>query len=179
LKPITEAVTFRFEQGIVRQLRLEAEHKKINTNTLLNQIVISHIEWHANATKAGFIPMRKALLKELFDSITQDNVDRIAARVARHVNDETMVIMSKNVSTQSILEVIDRWIRICGFNYHHEVNEEKDTGYQHTYVIQHDMGMNWSRYLAKLFEESFSEFMKSKPETTVTENTLLIAMSLK
>jgi hypothetical protein len=175
----TEAVTFRFEQGILRQLRLEAQYKQINTNTLLNQIVTSHLEWHANATKAGFIPVRKTLLKELFDSITKDDVDRIAVRIAQHVNDETMLITSRNVSVQSILEVIERWIRMCGFNYHHKVDEDKNGGYRHTYVIQHDIGMNWSRYLAGLFEESVSEFMTCKPETTITENTLFIAISLK
>lgn len=172
-------MTFRFDKEILHQLRLEAQHKKINTNMLLNQIVAAHLEWHTNATKAGFIPVRKAFLKEIFNSISKDEVDRIAARVAQHVNDETMLIISKNVSARSVLEVIERWIRACSFNYRHEIDEGKDGEQRHTFVIQHDMGMNWSRYLSRLFEESVSEYLICNPETSATENTLFIAISLK
>lgn len=179
MKESTEAATFRFDQATLDQLRLEAEHKQINLNTLLNQIVRAHLEWHANAAKAGFVPIRRGLITELFDSMSRDQVDKIAVSMAKRLSEETLMIMTKRVTGESILEIIDRWIRVSGFNYHHEVKQDSEHYPQHVYVIQHDMGANWSYYLARLFEEAVSEFMKVKPEVGATENALYIAMSFK
>lgn len=151
------------------QLRLEAEQKQINLNTLLNQIVRSHIEWYANAARAGFIPIRKGVIKRLFDSLTKEQVDALAEDVARGLTDETMMIMTKERTEESIFELFERWIRVSGFNYRHEISEDS-----RILIIQHNMGENWSHYLSRLMEHAASGFMNIKPETQITENALFI-----
>lgn len=165
----TEAATFRFDKTILDQLRIEAEQKQINLNTLLNQIARSHVEWHANAARAGFIPIRKGLVKRLFDPLTKEQIDALAEDVSRGLTDETMMIMTKERTEESIFELFERWIRVSGFNYHHEISEDG-----RIFVIQHNMGENWSRYVSRIIEHAASEFRNVKPDIQVTENALFI-----
>lgn len=95
MSQFTEAATFRFDRDILDQLKLEARQKQIKLNTLINQIVRSHIEWHANAAKAGFIPVRKQLVKKLFSLLTEEQVQAIASSIGRELTDETMFIMAR------------------------------------------------------------------------------------
>lgn len=177
MKESTEAATFRFDRAILEQLKLEARHKQISLNTLLNQIVRAHLEWHSNAARAGFVPVRKTVITKLFDSLTPEQIDVLARNGARGLADETLLIMSKKRSGASILEVTERWIRVAGFSYHHEVGPDDNNN--HMYVIQHNMGRNWSYYLARLFEEATSEFVAARPDVEATENALYITVAFK
>jgi hypothetical protein len=163
----TEAATFRFDKTILDQLRIEAEQKQINLNTLLNQIVRSHVEWHANAARAGFIPIRKGLIKRLFEPLTKEQIDALAEGVSLGLTDETMLIVMKERTEESAFQLLERWIRVSGFNYHHEINEDS-----RIFVIQHNMGKNWSYYVSLIIEHAASEFRNVKPDIQVTENAL-------
>lgn len=49
---------------------------------------------------------------------------------------------------------------------------------RHVYIIRHDMGRNWSHYLAGLFEEESSGLVILKPDTEVTETAVLISLKI-
>lgn len=165
----TEAITFRFDKTMLDKLRLEAEQKQISLNTLLNQVVRSHIEWHANAARAGFVPIRRGVLKLLFDPLTKEQVSALAESAARDLTDETMMIMTRRRTEESVFELLERWIRVAGFNYRHEIS-----GDARIFVIQHNMGGNWSYYISHLIEHAISEFATVKPDTQTTENAVFI-----
>lgn len=165
----TEAITFRFDKTMLNQLRAEAEQKQISLNTLLNHVVRSHIEWHANAARAGFVPIRREVLKWLFDQLTKEQVNTLAEGVAQGLTDETMMIMTRKRTEESIFELLERWIRVAGFNYRHEIS-----GDARIFIIQHNMGGNWSHYISKLIEHAAAEFVTVKPDIQTTENAVFI-----
>lgn len=41
------------------------------------------------------------------------------------------------------------------------------------------MGMNWSHYLARLFEEASAGLAACKPETEVTETAVLVSLRIE
>jgi hypothetical protein len=109
--------------------------------------------------------------------LTIEQIDEMAVDVARRLTDETMLIMSKKISAESIFELLERWLRFSGFNFHHETEEYN---HRHTYVVQHNMGRHWSYYLARLLEEAVSEFAEGvPPDVDATENALYIRLSIK
>ena len=57
----SESVTFRIDSKALKNLRREADQKEISTNTLINQIIKDHLNWHSNAAKAGFVAVRRPL----------------------------------------------------------------------------------------------------------------------
>ena len=77
------------------------------------------------------------------------------------------MLLRNEYNIESALDVIETWIKISGYPYRHEVNYT-----QHSYVIQHDMGKNWSLYLAELFRNLFEEFGLKRVEFDLTHNSL-------
>jgi hypothetical protein len=76
---------------------------------------------------------------------------------------------------ESALDLIETWIRISGYPYRHEVdNNTNNNSYTtvHSYIIQHHMGRKWSLYLSELYRCSFQEFGLGKVYFDITDNML-------
>jgi hypothetical protein len=95
----------------------------------------------------------------------------LAEYVAISANKDTMLLMKNEYTVKSDLEFLESWIKISGYSYRHQ--ETNNGQNKHSYVIQHDMGMKWSIYLASLYQFLFDELgLKKKIEFDKTENTL-------
>jgi hypothetical protein len=178
----SETTTFRFDSGTMRSLRQEAKQKDISTNTLLNQIVKEHLKWHANASKAGFIAVRRLLITSLISNLSEQEIVSVAEHVAKNTNKDTILLLENEYTMKSALEFIEDWIKISGYNYRHEeINDGKN---RHMYVIHHDMGIKWSIYLANLYQFLFDEVKKDYNEKRriiefeKTENTLAFTVDV-
>jgi hypothetical protein len=79
---------------------------------------------------------------------------------------------------KSALDFIESWIKISGYTYRHE--ETNDGQNRHLYVIQYDMRIKWSIYLANLYQLLFDELRKNKRriEFDKTENTLAFTVDI-
>jgi uncharacterized protein (DUF4415 family) len=142
----TESVTLRLDKDVLDRLRKESNDKQISFNTLSNQIFIQHLNWHAHATKAGFISIRKSLLINMLEKMPEQEVLRMAEDSARKESKNFILMLRNEYSVTSALDVLETWLKIVGYSYRHEVK-----GTEHSYIIQHDMGRKWSLYLSKLF----------------------------
>jgi hypothetical protein len=136
-------------------------------NTLVSQILRQHTHWHSNAAKAGFISERKALLINLIDRLSEKEIADVAEDIAKKETKDFVLLLRNQYNIESSLDVIETWIRISGHPYRHEVSHTK-----HSYIIQHDMGRNWSLYLAELYQYLFEEFELKKVDFDVNANTL-------
>lgn len=172
----TEPSTFRIDTTLLEQLKLEAERKQINLNALVSQILKFHVEWHAKAVMAGYVPIRKALVRAVVDSLTEEQINNIGNVYSRDLLEATLIITGKKPSSESVFELLDKWVRASGFEYHREIDKEND---RMVYVIQHNIGMNWSRLLARVLGQATSLFTGNKPDFVAADNTLFIALNLK
>ena len=139
---------------------------------MLNQIVKEHLNWHANAPKAGFVAVRRLLITNLISYLSEQEIISVAENVAKTTNKDSILLLEKEYTMKSALDFIESWIRISGYTYRHE--EIDDGQNRHIYLIQHDMGIKWSIYLANLYQFLFDELKKDKTriEFEKTENTL-------
>ena len=167
----SESVTFRIDSKALKNLRREAEQKDISTNILVNQIIKEHINWHSNAAKAGFIAVRRPFASKIINNLTEQEIISLAEYVAKTANKDAILLIKKEYTIKSALDFLETWIKISGYPYRHE---ETNNGHnKHPYVIQHDMGMKWSIYLASLYQFLFDELgINKKIEFDKTENTL-------
>ena len=175
----TETTTFRFDSETMKSLREEAKQKDISTNTLLNQIVKVHLKWHANASNAGFIAVSRLLIISLISHLSEQEIISVAENVAKNTNKDTILLLENEYTMKSALDFIENWIKISGYKYkHHEINDGQN---RHMYVIQHDMGIKWSIYLANLYQFLFDEVKKDNKrriEIEKTENTLAFTVDV-
>ena len=163
----SESITFRLDSTILNKLHREAEQKDISVNTLVSHIIRRHIDWHSNAAKAGFVTVRRGLLSNLINRIPEKEISSIAEYIAKNETKDFVLLLRNEYNIESALDVIETWIKISGYPYRHEVNYTR-----HSYVIQHDMGRNWSLYLAELYRYLFEEFGLKKVEFDLNHNSL-------
>jgi hypothetical protein len=163
----SESITFRLDSIILNKLHHEAEQKDISVNTLVSHIIRRHIDWHSNSAKAGFVTVRKGLLANLINRLPEKEISSIAEYIAKNETKDFVLLLRNEYNIESALDVIETWIKISGYPYRHEVNYTR-----HSYVIQHDMGKNWSLYMAELYRFLFEEFGLKRVEFDLNYNTL-------
>ena len=174
----SESISFRFDYEVLKSLRQEAKQKDISTNTLVNQIVKEHLHWHANAPKAGFIAVRRCLIMDLLNYLSEREIISVAEHVSKTTTKDSILFIEKEYTMKSALEFLENWIKISGYVYRYE--ELSDDGqHKHMYLIQHDMGIKWSIYLSNLYQFLFDELRKNKEkiEFEKTENTLAFTVN--
>jgi len=172
----SDSITFRFDNEVIKNLRHEAQQKDISTNSLVNQIVKEHLNWHSNAAKAGFIAVKRSLIIEVMNHLSEQEIVSIAEHVAKTTHKDSILFIEKEYTIKSALDFLENWIKVSGYTYRHE--ELNDGQHRHMYLIQHEMGIKWSTYLANLYQFLFDELKKSKDkiEFVKTENTLASLM---
>ena len=163
----SESITFRLDSIILNKLHREAEEKDISVNTLVSHIIRRHIDWHSNAAKAGFVTIRKGLLSNLLNRLTEKETASTAEYTAKNEIKDFVLLLRNEYTIESVLNVIETWNKISGYPYRHDVNYSR-----HSYVISHDVGKNWSLYLAELYRSLFEEFGLKKVKFDINDNTL-------
>ena len=172
----SESVTFRINSKVLNNLRREAEQKDISTNTLVNKLIKDHLNWHSNAAKAGFISVRRPFVSKVVKYLPEQEIIALAEYVAKTTNKDSILLMKNEYTIKSALDFLESWIKISDYPYRHE---ETNIGQnKHSYVIQHDMGMKESIYLAALLQFLFDELGQNKRiEFDKTENTLAFTIA--
>jgi len=154
-------------------LRHEASQKDVSINTLVSQIIKQHSEWHSNAAKAGFVSVRKGFLTQLMEKLAEHEVSDISEQIAKKETKDFVMLLRNEYTLVSALNVLECWIRICGFPFRHE---NADT--IHSYVIQHEMGKKMSNYMAELYRNLFHEFFLKKVHFDLTDNAVSFVVDL-
>jgi hypothetical protein len=92
--------------------------------------------------------------------------------VAKTTNKDAILLMQNEYTIESALNLLESWIKTCGFPYKHK--ETNNGQNRHSFIIQHDIGMKVSTYLATLFQSLFEELGQNKRRIIFdkTENTL-------
>ena len=192
--------TFRLGQGILADLREEAQQKRTSLNTLVSQVLQSHTEYHTLAARAGMISVSKSLLITIIESMDPQEVTALSQYIAKNELKDTILLMKRSYNKESIVDFIESWARASGFPYRHhrtrnntlDGNDEDNNhkGYHgahdnnhtpssnmeeigHSFVIQHDMGEKWSRYFTELFRFAFEQ-LGIKMDSEHTANTISI-----
>jgi hypothetical protein len=172
----SESVTFRINSEVLKNLRREAEQKDISINTLVNKLIKDHLNWHSNAAKAGFISVRRPFVSKVVKYLPEQEIISLAEYVAKTTNKDSILLMKNEYTIESALNFLESWIKISEYPYRHE--EMNNGQNKHSYVIQHDMGMKVSTYLASLFQFLFDELGQNKMiEFDKTEHTLAFTIS--
>jgi len=152
-------------------LRHEAEQKDVSTNTLVNQIIKDHLNWHSNAAKAGFVAVRRPFVTRIINNLSEQEIISLAEYVAKSANKDAILLIEREYTIKSALDFIEYWIKISGYPYRHEETNNGEN--RHAYIIQHDMEKKWSLYLASLYQFLFEGLgVNKKIEFDKTENTL-------
>src|SRR6267143_1510433 len=139
-------LTVSSDEFMLNRLKEESLEKDLSLNSLVNQILKLHVDWYSNASKAGFLPIRRIAIQKFLERYNEDELYQIGLDVAKETNKDLVLLMRDKFDLENALHVLESWMKASNYSYRHVV-----TGSTRKIVIHHDMGTKWSRYLSGVF----------------------------
>ena len=167
-------LTVSSDASILDQLKEESVEKDLSLNTLVNQILRLHVDWHSSASRAGFLPVRRVAILKFLERYTEDELYQIGQDVAKETNKDLVLLMRDKFDVDNALHVLESWLKASNYRYRDIV-----TGNTHKIVIHHDMGTKWARYLSGVFVGVFGLFGVHDIQFDFTQCTLICILNLK
>ena len=185
----TRSVTFRIDSSVIDELQTESDNREVSLNVLVNQILRRYSEWDRFESKIGMMPVPKVMLATLIDKAVsiakssgikdidryRDDIIRQAARIAFDLMKDSVLYMKKQYNLWVVLAVLEEYMKVSGINADHKIEGSR----KHVFVIQHELGENWSLFTKELLSLIFENLASVKAEISVTPNTTVAEVVLR
>ena len=168
--PKSESITFRLESRILDNLKKKAKHDKVTLNTLVSQIIADYFDWSMTAIDAGWMVMPKMTVKTAFEMLSQDEILTLSDATYQEKKEMFIFMRGKN-DEQSFLSILRMRAEKSGFHLR-ELQKDGKT----TFIIQHDMGRNYSLFCKSLYETIMHQY-GVPVELDTTDHTVIMSLN--
>jgi hypothetical protein len=104
----------------------------------------------------------------------RDEIIKQAAGIAFSLMKDSVLFMKKNFNLWVVLSVLEEYMKVSGIKADHKI----EAGQKHVFVIQHELGENWSLFTKELLTLIFGNLAKVRIECNVTSNTAIAEVIL-
>jgi hypothetical protein len=149
---------------------------------LVNQALKRYSDWDRYENRIGMMPVPKAMLTSLIDKAVdmakkngikeedigpfRDQIIKQAAEIAFNIMKDAVLFMKKQYNLWTVLSVLQEYMKVSGINSDHRI----EGGRKHIFVIQHELGENWSLFTKELLKLIFENLAKVRAEVNITAN---------
>src|SRR5215467_628027 len=116
-KQAKKTTSFRLDPKALDTLSKVAKDDGVSLNTLINKLLIDYVDWQRNATKVGWILVKKEVLKLFLDNLDKKMLPRLALAAAKIGMRDTLLAMSGRVNIDSWLSVAKQRSEKSNFAY--------------------------------------------------------------
>ena len=162
---------------------------EISLNVLINQILKRYEEWDRYENKIGMIPVPRVILSNLIDKAIsiakssgikdidryRDEVIKQAAELAFSLMKDSVLFMKKQYNLWVVLSVLEQYMKVSGIKADHKIEGSR----KHVFIIQHELGENWSLFTKELLSIIFEKLANVRAEINVTPNTTVAEVVLR
>jgi hypothetical protein len=150
-----------------------SEDKSITPNTLVNQIVKAHVNWHSMAAHAKLYYLPKSFLIKLLNELTEEELNDLALETAKNDLVDISLFLRGGFTIASLSDITETWLRISQMPYRCEINEDSSK-----IIIEHDMGLEYSYLIREICRYVLEIVFETKTYCDITENTITIKLEL-
>ena len=173
VKEKTRSVTYRLPVKLLEEIETEAMNQNISHNVMAKQILEKYIRWDRFAEKIGIIPVPAKILDTLGVNMTAGDINEIINVIKPLIRDTVMFIKG-GYDLAKCIETFEDYIHASGMKSDHRVE-----GATHHFIIQHELGSNWSVFTEQLLKEIFHEFVPElEMKCQTTESTVIASIAL-
>ncbi len=184
----TRSTTFRLDTNIVSELQRDADQGEISLNVLVNQILRRYIEWDRYENKLNLLPIPKLMLTRLIEETLEvakdakvkdleacrNKIAKNAAEVALNIIKDSVIFMKKEYDLWTVLDVLRNYMKVAGITSDHTLKADR----KHVFIIQHDLGPNWSLFAKELLSLIFAELSQVSADISMTSKTVKAEIKL-
>jgi hypothetical protein len=185
----TRSVTFRIDASVIDELQSESDNREISLNVMVNQILKRYAEWDRYENKIGMMPVPKVILSSLVDRCMilakhagvkdldtyRAEIIRQAAKTAFELMKDSVLYMKKQYNLWVVLSVLEEYMKVSGIKADHKIEGSR----KHIFVINHELGENWSLFTKELLRLIFENLANVKAEISTTPNTTVAEVVLR
>ena len=185
----TRSVTFRLDSRVIDEIQAEADNREISLNVLVNQVLKRYAEWDRYENKIGMMPVPRVILSHLVDKCMsvakssgikdvnhyRDEIIKQAAELAFTLMKDSVLFMKKQYNLWVVLSVLEEYMKVSGIKSDHKLEGSR----KHVFIIQHELGENWSLFTKELLALIFEKLANVKAEINVTPNTTIAEVVLR
>lgn len=185
----TRSVTFRLDSSVIDELQTEADNREISLNVLVNQVLKRYSEWDRFENKIGMMPVPKVILSSLIDKAIsvakssgikdidryRDDIVKQAAQLAFGLMKDSVLFMKRQYNLWVVLAVLEEYMKVSGIKADHKIEGSR----KHVFIIQHELGENWSLFTKELLTLIFQNLANVKADINVTSNTAVAEVVLR
>ena len=169
----TRSVTYRLPVKLIEEIEAEATNNNISHNVMARQILEKYVQWDRFADKIGIIPVPKKILDTLGIDMTAEEINEIINAIKPIIKDTVLFIKGK-YDLKRCIETLEDYMKASGMKSDHRVE-----GTLHHFIIQHELGSNWSIFTKQLLQEVFHEFLpNTEMKCQTTESTVVATIAL-
>lgn len=147
----TEVTTFRMSAVTVQRLRKEARKRHLSVNALMNEIVNGYFDFHSIAENVGMMPLPKRLIKEMISMLDTTEISKLAKLTVEYDIPDLVYMKKNKFNRETLLECFLCWTNFSSFPYQDTLEGELQL-----IIIQHNMGLKWSEFIAELLKMSLN-----------------------
>ena len=170
-KTSTNCVTFRIPIQKLVELRTESETKQVSFNTLVNQIIKEHLEWHKLAYQAKLYYMPKSFLMRVIEQLGEEELDELARDTAKNDIVDVSLFLRGSFTLTSLSNITETWLRISRIPHRFETHEDHDR-----IIIEHDMGFKYSYFIKQIARYVLEVALEAKMSCDITDNTVVLKL---
>jgi hypothetical protein len=185
----SRSVTFRLDSKVVDELQTEADNREISLNVLVNQVLKRYAEWDRYENRIGMMPVPRVILSNLIDKAIsvakssgikdvehyRDQIIKQAAELAFSLMKDSVLFMKRQYNLWVVLSVLEEYMKVSGIKADHKIEGSR----KHVFIIQHELGENWSLFTKELLELIFQKLANVNAEINVTPNTTVAEVVLR
>ena len=185
----SRSVTFRLDSKVIDELQTEADNREISLNVLVNQVLKRYADWDRYENKIGMMPVPRMILSNLIDKAIsiaksggikdvdhyRDEIIKQAAELAFALMKDSVLFMKKQYNLWVVLSVLEEYMKVSGIKADHKLEGSR----KHVFIIQHELGENWSLFSKELLSLIFEKLANVKAEFNVTPNTTVAEVVLR
>jgi hypothetical protein len=174
----TRSVTFRLDSSVIDELQAEADNREISLNVLVNQVLKRYSEWDRFENKIGMMPVPKVILSSLIDKAIsvakssgikdvdryRDEIIKQAAQLAFGLMKDSVLFMKRQYNLWVVLSVLEEYMKVSGIKADHKL----EGGRKHVFIIQHELGENWSLFTKELLALIFQNLANVRADISTT-----------
>ena len=186
----TRSITFRLDPNTVDNLQREADQKEISLNVLVNQVLRRYVKWDTFESKIGMMPVPKIILSTCFNKailaanesgMNQDEIEshrdkmiKSAAEISFSLIKDSALLMKRTYNLWTVLEILQEYMKVSDMKSDHRI----EAGNNHVFIIQHELGENWSLFTKVLLNLIFENLASVRPDVNTTPNTIIAKVTL-